>query len=51
LVRYLYNKFDANEIMAKLEPLFLDRQRKETPPPRRRGGNNNESMTTTRGKI
>jgi hypothetical protein len=50
LVRYLYNKADANDILTKLEPAFLDRQRKETPPPRRRG-NNNESMTTNRGKI
>lgn len=49
LVRYLYNKPDANEILTKLESAFLERQRKEIGPPRRRG--NNESMTTTRGKI
>lgn len=48
-MRYLYNKADANEILTKLEPVFQDRQRKETAPPRRRG--NNESMTTNRGKI
>lgn len=49
IVRYLYNKADANEILSKLEPAFIERQKKEAVPRRR---NKDEStLPSGRGKI
>lgn len=52
LVRYLYNKIDANEILAKLQQVFIERQKKDpSQQPKRRGINNETINTSGRGKI
>lgn len=49
LIRYLYNKVDADLILNKLEPFFQEKQKKEQSSNRRRHADS--SMTTQRGRI